>query len=402
MDIIERFKKYISFETTSDENSASFPSNPQEFNLLNHLKKELEDLGVEATLKDGYVYGKLKSDSNRKDTLFLMAHVDTAPDASGKDVNARIVHFDGDDINIGNGLTMSLKEFPKMKNNIGHDLMITDGKTLLGADDKAGCALAMDLLENAINKGNYPNIILCFTPDEEIGRGTLKIDVDFIKKDVLGNIIAYTIDGGEITEFNSETFNAASAKVKFIGTSVHPSGGKGILVNASEVLYEFHKELPVMERPEYTEKREPFILLTSMKGSIEEADASYIIRNFDLADLERQKNDFYKARDIINKKYGKERVIVKISDSYFNMKEIINKHPKAVNIAKRAYDELGIDFIDTPIRGGTDGSTLSFKGIPCPNLATGGGNFHGPYEFLDINQFMKMREVLLKIMDLID
>ncbi|MCR5740950.1 MAG: peptidase T [Gammaproteobacteria bacterium] len=401
MDIIKRFLNYTKFETTSNEESNTFPSSDKELLLLDYLKKELEDLGVNATFKDGYVYGKLKSDCGIKDTLFLMSHVDTSPEASGKDVNPRIVHFDGCDIELGNGKVLSMKDFPVMKYSIGHDLIVTDGTTLLGADDKSGCALIIDLIERLKERGNYPNVIACFTPDEEIGRGTERIDVDFIKEGLEGEIIAYTVDGGPLMVFNSETFNAASAKVTFKGRSVHPSIGKGVLVNASEVLMRFHKLLPSLERPEYTSDYEPFIHLVGMSGTIEEAHASYIIRNFDLKDLERQKKDFFKARDKVNKYYGEERVIVEIKDTYYNMKEILDKHPKSRDLAKKAYDELGIEFHNMAVRGGTDGATLSFKGIPCPNLATGGENFHGIYEYLDLYEFNKMRDVLLKIADLI-
>ena len=401
MDILERFFKYVSFETTSDPYSDTFPSSEKEIPLLMELKDELKDLGVDAIYKDGYTYGKIISDTGKTDTLFLMAHVDTSPDASGKNVKPRIVHFDGNPISLGNGKVLDTKTFPSLKHHIGHDLIVTDGTTLLGSDDKSGCALIMDFVERALNRGNYPNIVVCFTPDEEIGRGTERIDVNYIKEGVKGDIVAYTLDGGELSEFNSENFNAASAKVTFFGTSVHPSIGKGILVNAQEVAQEFHKLLPSMERPEYTEKREPFILLTASRGSIEEATFEYIIRNFDLADLERQKNDFIKAQNEINKKYGSTRVKVEIKDSYFNMKNIIDKNPKSVEYAKTAYMMKNVEFKDTPVRGGTDGATLSYKGIPCPNLATGGDNFHGVYEYLDINEFFMMREILFTLMDLI-
>ena len=401
MDIIKRFLDYVSYETTSDEESSTFPSNELELNLLYHLKDQLEEMGLDATFKDGYTYGKLKADKGKTDTLFLMAHVDTSPEASGKNPKPRIEHFDGTPINLGNGKILSIEEFPDLKNSIGHDLIVTDGSTLLGGDDKAGDALIMDLLERLLERGDYPNIIVCFTPDEEIGRGTERIDVDFIKKDVKGNLYAYTVDGGEITEYNDETFNAASAKVHFYGTSVHPSKGKGILVNAQEVLMEFHHLLPASERPELTDGREPYIHLVSSKGGIEEAEAGYILRNFVLEDLERQKRDFYKARDIINQKYGKERVVVTIKDTYYNMKNIISKEPKVTELAIKAYELTGIKFNNVPIRGGTDGASLSYKGIPCPNLPTGGGNFHGVYEYVDIDQFMKCRELLLNLTDLL-
>ena len=292
MDIIKRIERYIKIETTSNEFSETYPSSDKELVLLNLLKDELTELGLEATYKNGFTYGKLKSDCGKKDTLFLMAHVDTAPDASGKDVNPSIVHFDGKPITLKNGKVLDPKVFPSLNLHVGHDLMVTDGNTLLGADDKAGDALIMDLVERLIKRGNYPNIVVCFSPDEEIGRGTERIDVDFIKEGVEGRLIAYTVDGGQINRFSEENFNAAQAVVDVFGTSVHPSIGKGVLVNSQELAFEFHSKLPKFEKPEYSCEREPFILLTSMEGGIEKATLRYILRSFDLDHLEAQKELF--------------------------------------------------------------------------------------------------------------
>ena len=401
MDIIKRFERYIKIETTSNEFSNTYPSSDKELVLLNLLKDELTEMGLEATYKNGFTYGKLKSDCGKKDTLFLMAHVDTAPDASGKDVNPSIVHFDGSPITLKNGKVLDPKVFPSLAIHKGHDLMVTDGNTLLGADDKAGDALIMDLLERLIERGNYPNIVVAFSPDEEIGRGTEGIDVDFIKKDIEGKLIAYTVDGGQINKFSQENFNAAQAVVELFGTSVHPSIGKGVLVNAQELAVEFHKQLPEFEKPEYSADREPFVLLTGMEGGIEKATLRYILRSFDLSHLAEQKQYFKDIEAKMNEKYNSVRVKVTIRDQYFNMKEIIDKYPDATLIAKEAYKELGIEFIDDPIRGGTDGAMLSYKGIPCPNLPTGGDNFHGVYEYLDLYEFNQMRELLTKIADLL-
>ena len=400
MDIVKRFLDYVSYETTSDEDSTTYPSSDKELILLHHLEDQLHKMGVQATFKDGYVYGKLKSDCNKSDTLFLMSHVDTSPEASDKDVKARIVHYDGNPIELGHGKILDEKVFPSLKYHHDADLIVTDGSTLLGADDKAGDALIMDLLERAIKRGNYPNFVVCFTPDEEIGRGTEKIDVSFIKEDTK-KIYAYTIDGEDIRGFSQENFNAAHAKVTFNGTSVHPSIGKGVLINAQEVAMEFHHLLPEKERPEYTSDREPFLHLVNSRGTVETTIWDYIIRNFDLDDLERQKKDFFEAQNKVNAKYGKKVVEVEIHDSYYNMYEIIKKSPEVTELAKKAITMSGLPFVDAPIRGGTDGALLSYKGIPCPNLGTGGSNFHGVYEYEDIDQLHKMQEVLFNLMDLL-
>lgn len=398
MELLDRFLDYVSYETTSNEASSSYPSSDKELVLLAHIEDQLKDLGLKTVFKNGIVYGWLKSDSAKSDTLFLMSHVDTSPEASGKDVKPQIKLFTGEPIELGNGKVLDPKVFPTLSRHKDHKLVVTSGDTLLGADDKSGCALIVDLVERLLKRGNYPNIILCFTPDEEIGRGTEGIDVELIKNGT-NKIYAYTVDGGDIDVFNSENFNAASAKVTFFGTSVHPSIGKGVLINAQEVALKFHMGLPEFERPEYTDNREPFIHLVESNGGVEKAYYRYIIRNFDLRDLERQKKDFYKQEKYINDLYKKEVCKVEIKDSYFNMKEIINKDPKVVEIAKNALDKAGLSFIDVPIRGGTDGATLSYKGIPCPNLGTGGNNFHGVYEYLDIEDFYKMREVLDNIVE---
>ncbi len=398
MELLDRFLNYISFETTSDENSTTYPSSDKELVLLSFIEKELKDLGLKTIFKNGIVYGKLKSDCGKRDTLMLMCHVDTSPEAKGKDIKPQIVLFTGEDINLGNGKVLSEKAFSNLIRHRGHKLVVTSGDTLLGADDKSGCALIVDLVERMIKRGNYPNITLVFTSDEEIGRGTEGVDVDIIKEDT-NKIYAYTVDGSDIDEFNSENFNAAAAKVSFFGTSVHPSIGKGILVNAQEVAIKFHSLLPQMERPEYTENREPFIHLVESSGSIENAVYKYIIRNFDRDNLERQKKDFLNAQDIVNKEYGKTVCRVDVRDSYYNMHDLIIKVPEIVEVAKNAYHKAGLSFNVIPVRGGTDGATLSYKGIPCPNLGTGGNNFHGVYEYLDIDDFYKMREVLDNIVD---
>ena len=397
MDILERFLKYVSFETTSIEESETRPSNPLELNLLNYLKDELISLGVNAFIKDGFVYAKIKSDSNRKDSIFLMAHVDTSPDASGKDIKPRIVHYTGDDIELSKGKTLSKDMFPNLVNHLDHDLVVTDGSTLLGADDKAGVAIIMDTVEKMLIRGNYPNMIICFSPDEEIGRGADCFDIDWCL-DGENRIYAYTIDGGDYRGFSYENFNASSAKVIINGISVHPGSAKNKMINSLEVIQEFHSLLP-LSRPENTENKEGFIHLTKMSGQVEKSEAHYILRSFDKNELSYFKNEFCRVRDLINKKYNMDLCNVIITDSYDNMKEVIDKYPYSVNLVHEVYKEMNIPCIDEPIRGGTDGARLSFMGLPCPNLGDGGENFHGVYEYLDIYQMRKMSEIIIRMMD---
>ena len=397
MDIIERFLKYVSYETTSNEESETTPSSDKEIVLLKELVKEMKDLGLNAFYKGGFAYGDIKSDSNKSDTIFLMAHVDTSPDASGKDVKPRIVHFDGSPIKLNENRTLDPKVFESMCYHLNHDLIVTDGTTLLGGDDKAGVAIILDTVEKILKRGNYPNIKVCFSPDEEIGRGTKGIDLEYIKKDT-DRIYAYTVDGGEIMGFSYENFNAASAKVIAEGVSIHPSIGKNKLINAMEVIAEFHDRLPKC-RPENTEGREGFIHLVGMKGLVERAEYVYILRSFEKDELESFKNAFLESKDIINKKYNKGLIAVEIRDSYKNMKEVIDKYPYTVDIVHEVYKEMNIPCVDWPIRGGTDGATLSHMGLPCPNLGTGGDNFHGVYEYLDIDEMKTMVQIITRIMD---
>ena len=397
MDIIERFLKYVSYETTSNEESETTPSSDKEIVLLKELVKEMKDLGLNAFYKGGFAYGDIKSDTNKSDTIFLMAHVDTSPDASGKDVKPRIVHFDGSPIKLNENRTLDPKVFESMCYHLNHDLIVTDGTTLLGGDDKAGVAIILDTVEKILKRGNYPNIKVCISPDEEIGRGTKGIDLEYIKKDT-DRIYAYTVDGGEIMGFSYENFNAASAKVIAEGVSIHPSIGKNKLINAMEVIAEFHDHLPKC-RPENTEGREGFIHLVGMKGLVERAEYVYILRSFEKDELESFKNAFLESKDIINKKYNKGLIAVEIRDSYKNMKEVIDKYPYTVDIVHEVYKEMNIPCVDWPIRGGTDGATLSHMGLPCPNLGTGGDNFHGVYEYLDIDEMKTMVQIITRIMD---
>ena len=397
VDIVKRFLKYVSYETTSDEFSKTKPSTNSQVVLLKELVEELKELGVDAFYKDGYTYGKVKSDCAKDDTLFLMAHVDTSSDASGKDVKARIVHFTGEDIILNDKKKLSIDEFPLIKYHLNHDLIVTDRTTLLGADDKAGIAIIMDVLEKALKKGGYPNITVCFSSDEEIGRGTENIDIDYIKE-TKGKMYAYTLDGGCIQAFQNETFNAKQAKVEIDGVSIHPSIGKNKLINSQEVFMKFHSLLP-LNRPENTEGREGFIHLTSSNGITEHSTAIYILRSFESCELERFENSFYHARDEINKLYNKDLVNVSIKDQYRNMYEIIKNNRHVVDLVHKVYKELDINLVDVPIRGGTDGALLSYLGLPCPNLGTGGDNFHGVLEYLDIDEMKMMTNIISKMME---
>jgi len=397
MDILKRFLNYVSYDTVAIEESETQPSNSDEIILLEKLVQELKDIGIkDAFYKNGFTYGKLKSDCNKKDSIFLMAHVDTSPDASGKNIKPRIVHYTGEPIKLNETRILDEKVFESMKYHKDHDLVVTDGTTLLGADDKAGIAIIMDVLERAIKNKNYPNIIVCFSSDEEIGRGTLNIDLDYIKNDE-NTIYAYTVDGGEITLFESENFNARHAKVIVTGTSIHPSIGKNKLINAQEVMMKFHSLLPLC-KPENTEKREGFIHLCNSVGSVEKCEYDYILRSFEMNELDSYSEAFNKAKDEINKLYKKDIVEVKINDQYRNMRDIIDKNPYCRDIVFECSKEMGINMVVDPIRGGTDGATLSHMGLPCPNLGTGGDNFHGVYEYLDIDEMRTMTELILKIM----
>ena len=400
MDILNRFLNYVSFETTSNEKSDERPSNPLELNLLNFLNDELKSMGVSAFIKDGFVYAKIKSDCKKKDSIFLMAHVDTSPDASGKNPKPRVVHYDGTPIELSKGKILSSDVFDNLNNHLDHDLVVTDGNTLLGADDKAGIAIIMDVTEKLLKRGNYPNMIICFSPDEEIGRGADSFDMDWCL-DGENKIYAYTVDGGDIRGFSYENFNAASAKVIINGVSVHPGSAKNKMINALEVIQEFHSLLPAC-KPENTEKREGFIHIGEMTGQVEKAESNYILRSFDKDELESFKEAFINVKNKINSKYRTDTCDVIIKDSYENMKEIIDKYPYSVDLVHKVYKEMGIPLYDEPIRGGTDGARLSFMGLPCPNIGNGGENFHGVYEYLDLDQMKKMTEIVINMIDKIE
>lgn len=399
MSVQERLIKYCKINTQSDPNSENVPSTQRQFDLANHLKKEMEDMGmVDVVLTEQcYLYGTIPSNMEEEvETIGFIAHLDTAPDFSGENVNPQFIeNYDGQDIQLNHEVVMSQTDFPFMKRYVGKDLIVTDGTTLLGADDKAGIAEILEACDILLNNpdAQHGTIKIAFTPDEEIGRGAEHFDVAGFGCD-----FAYTLDGGSVDIISDETFNAASATVKVKGFSIHPGSAKDKMINALNIAHEFHALLPKDARPETTEGREGFYHLTDLQGCVEEATLHYILRNHDLAKLELQKESLSLAETYINKKYKKDLIEVEIQDSYRNMYEILKDNPRPIEVAKQALSELGIDVSMESIRGGTDGATLTFKGLPCPNLGTGGGNFHGRYEYCCVQE---MEQAVLSILNII-
>ena len=394
--ILEKFLRYVSFDTQSCEESESQPSTAKQLKLLSLLRDELQQMGIEATLDEyGYVMASIPANTDKKiPRLGFIAHVDTSPDAPGDNIKPQLVeNYDGGDIQLNPDKWLRVSEFPEMAQYRGQTLITTDGTTLLGADDKAGVAEIMCAAEYIMNhpEEEHGEIKIAFTPDEEIGRGVVKFDVKRFGAD-----FGYTMDGGEIGELEYENFNAASAKIHVAGRNIHPGSAKGKMINASLVAMEFNGLLPVEQRPEYTCGYEGFIHLTSFKGVVEEADLSYIIRDHDADLLERKKQIVRDAADFINRKYGN-IVTADIRDQYRNMREQVEPHMHVVDNAKKAMKMAGIKPKVQPIRGGTDGANLSFKGLPCPNIFAGGLNFHGKLEFVPLESMEKACEVILNI-----
>ncbi len=400
--ILDRFLRYVAIDTQSDENSESQPSTAKQLNLLRLLRDELEAMGVEASLDQyGYVMGSIPSNlDHAAPAVGFIAHVDTAPDASGADIKPQIIEgYDGGEIPLKGvpGLSLRPSEFPEMLHYKGQTLITTDGTTLLGADDKAGVAEIMDAVQYIMAHPEFPHgpIKIGFTPDEEIGRGVIKFDVKRFGADY-----AYTMDGGEIGELEFENFNAASAKIHIQGSNVHPGYAKGKMRNANLIGQELCALLPVSERPEYTEGYEGFFHLISFKGEVEQADFAYIIRDHDRARFEERKALMVKVVDFINAKYGAGTAVLILKDSYYNMREQVEPHYHIVEKAVKAMEMAGVKPKIQPIRGGTDGANLSFKGLPCPNIFAGGLNFHGKMEFVPLESMEKASEVILNLVSL--
>lgn len=396
MNVLERFLNYVKFDTQSNTDSANYPSTEKQLVLLNHLLKELEAMNITASIDEyGYVIGRIPTNLKKPvKTVALIAHVDTSPDASGKDVVAKMVkNYDGKRITLNEELQIFLDPvvFPNLKDKIGDDLITTDGTTLLGADDKLGVAEIMAFAEFVMNNPEYEHgeIVIVFTPDEEVGNGTKFFDTKKVNAD-----FGYTLDGSKVGEIAYENFNAATAKVTINGKSVHPGSAKNKMLSAIDVAYEFNQLLPKYMRPEITENYEGFNHLLKIDGVVEKCQMTYIIRNHDKAIFEKQKQDFYLNQKYLNEKYDSNTVKIDITDSYYNMREILDNNQNIVNIAIKAIKANGINPIIEPIRGGTDGARLTFMGLPCPNLGTGGYNFHGPYEYASVKEMNIALEII--------
>ena len=398
MDIIERFLKYVSFDTQSSEETGTVPSTSKQLVFARYLRDELKDEGFDDVEMDdnGYVYATLKSNMKKKvPTIGFISHYDTSPDCSGKDVKPRLIkNYDGCDIELSPGIVSSTKKFPELLAHKGEDIIVTDGHTLLGADDKAGIAeivQAMCWLRDH-DEIKHGDIRMGFNPDEEIGMGAHHFDVE-----KFGCEWAYTMDGGDLGDLEFENFNAASAKVVIRGISVHPGYAKGKMVNANRLAAEFASMLPADETPETTEGYEGFYHLLGIESNIEHARLSYIIRDHDRDRFEERK-DFIKAcAEKMNAKYGEGTVTADVKDQYYNMKEKIDPNMHVIDIVLKAMQDSGVPPKVEPIRGGTDGAQLSFKGLPCPNIFAGGVNFHGPYEFVSVQVMEKAVEVIVNI-----
>ena len=400
--LIDRFLRYVSVDTQSNPESESQPSAAKELDLLKMLKDELEAMGVEAELDEyGYVMATIPSNCGKDvPAVGFIAHVDTAPDASGKDIKPQIIKdYDGGDIALKGveGLYLKVEDFPEMKDYEGQTLITTDGTTLLGADDKAGVAEIMDVVQYIIEHPELKHGKICigFTPDEEIGRGVVKFDVEKFGADY-----AYTMDGGAVGELEYENFNAASASVKIQGSNLHPGYAKGKMKNAILIGMEFNSLLPVEQRPEYTCGYEGFFHIIGFNGSVEEATFSYIIRDHDMDLYEKRKQTMQECVDFINRKYGEGTASVEIKHQYYNMRKMVEPHYHIIEKAVKAMEMEGIKPRIQPIRGGTDGANLSFKGLPGPNIFAGGHNFHGKLEFVPLESMIKASKVILNIISL--
>lgn len=397
--LLDRFIRYVKIDTQSSEESTSTPSTLKQLDLLKLLKEELEELGVKAELDQyGRVYAHV--DGNEKySSIGLCSHVDTATECSGKDVKPQVIkNYDLSDIKLGNsGLVLSPKEFPQLKDYKGCTIITTDGTTLLGADDKAGLAIIMSVLENylRIEKDKRRGLSILFTPDEEVGRGPehfdpIKYNCEF----------AYTFDGNSYKYIEIENFNAKSLKIDIVGKSIHPGYAKGVMINAALVLSEFMNMLPKDMIPSKTELREGFNHVVAIEGGVEHASAHYILRNHDASILEKQVKDFENIKKELEKVYPGVEISLEVKDSYRNMAEVIAKKPECKNHIEKVYNKLGLKFEYAPIRGGTDGATFSFKGVPCPNLGTGSFNHHGRYEFAVLEEMEKLVEIGAEIFKL--
>ncbi|WP_027091367.1 peptidase T [Cohnella thermotolerans] len=399
-ELLRRFTTYVKVDTQSDENSETCPSTPGQLTLGRMLTEELKSIGMqEVTMDDnGYVMATLPANTDKEvPTIGFLAHMDTATDFTGAGVNPQVVeNYDGQDIvlNEEQRIVLSPRDFPELAKYKGHTLVTTDGTTLLGADNKAGVAEIMTAMAHLIRHPEieHGKIRVAFTPDEEIGRGPHRFDVA-----AFGAKFAYTVDGGPLGELEYESFNAAVARIKVLGKNVHPGTAKGKMVNSAKIAMELHSKLPAQEAPEFTEGYEGFYHLQWIRGDVEETSLSYLIRDFDKNRFQARKDELVRIAEELKAKYGEERIVLEIRDQYFNMREKIEEVPEVVELARTAMRNLGIEPVVRPIRGGTDGSQLSYMGLPTPNLFTGGENYHGRYEYASLDVMELATKVIVEI-----
>ena len=402
MELKDRFLKYVSFDTQSSEESESFPSTDKQLVLLNYLADEMRSLGLEDVTVDkyGYTMGTIPASEGCETApvIGFIAHVDTSPDMSGKDVKPHVIEdYDGGDIMLNGSLTMRVADFPELKDFVGHTIIHTDGTTLLGADDKAGCAEIMSAAEYLMSHPEikHGKIRIGFTPDEEIGRG-----VDYFDVAAFGADFAYTMDGSSEGELEYENFNAASAVIEVQGRNVHPGYAKNKMINAIQVACELNSLVPTVERPEYTEGYEGFYHCVGFNGTVENAKISYIIRDHCSEKFEQKKVYIWSCVDLLKKKYGEEVLTLTLKDQYYNMRRMVEPHPQVIEKAMEAMRMADVEPKIKPIRGGTDGARLSFMGLPCPNIFAGGMNFHGKFEYCSLNTMKKAEQVIINLAQL--
>ena len=401
--VTDRFLRYVKVYTTSDPARITYPSTSRQLVFADQLAEELQAIGLEEVVRDQYGYVTATLSSNVGDqapVVGFISHIDTSPDFSGENVNPQLVHnYQGQDLlDEHQNMILNPVDFPELLKYIGQDLITTDGKTLLGADDKAGIAEIITAMDFLIRHPEikHGKIRICFTPDEEVGQGTKHFDVKQFGAD-----FAYTMDGGEIGELEYENFNAASAKISVKGRSVHPGGAKNTMINSMLVAKQIIDALPPTQRPEHTEQYEGFFHLTSFTGDVSSTQLEYIIRDHDLAKFETKKKLLQEICNLINFQYGKGTVILEMADQYYNMKKQVEPVKYIVDLAEKAMNDVGVTPIIRAIRGGTDGAQLSWKGLPCPNIFAGGHNFHGPYEFIPVLSMHKAVEVIVRIAELV-
>ena len=402
MELKDRFLKYVAFDTQSDENSITFPSTDKQLVLLRALKEEMIELGLTEVVMDepGYVMGTIPASEGYEGApvVGFISHVDTSPDMSGAAIKPQFVkNYDGGDIALNDTLTMTVKEFPELKFFVGHTLITTDGTTLLGADDKAGVAEIMTMAEYLIAhpEVKHGKVRIGFTPDEEIGRG-----VDYFDVEAFGAQVGYTVDGGMEGELEYENFNAASAKWEVSGRNIHPGMAKDKMINAMQIAMELNSMLPAHQRPEHTEGYDGFYHLVGMRGEVEHAELTYIVRDHSRELFEQKKALMEQITAYVNGKYGEGTVRLTLKDQYYNMREMVEPHPEIIEKAMQAMEEAGVAPIIKPIRGGTDGSRLSYMGLPCPNLYTGGMNFHGKFEYVSLDTMYRSVQTLVNLVKL--